>query len=38
MATCESESVKMLSELAKEHGVWLIGGALDCCCLPTQGL
>ena len=27
VATSESESVKLLSAAAKEHGIWLIGGA-----------
>ena len=28
MSKTESESVRMLSEAAKEHGIWLIGGEL----------
>ena len=32
VAASESESVKLLSAVAKETGVWLLGGA--CCCAP----
>ncbi|TNY24788.1 carbon-nitrogen hydrolase [Rhodotorula diobovata] len=28
VATTESESIRLLSEAAKEHGVWLIGGSI----------
>lgn len=28
-AKSQSETIKMLSAAAKEHGVWLIGGRLD---------
>lgn len=38
VAKTESESIRLLSQAAKEHGVWLIGGEYPPTLRPQSGV